>query len=224
MLLRELGKAWGLLRGLPNTLLFNFRYFPFTQACKLPVLVSHRMKLVKLGGTVELAKYQFGSVRLGPADVDVFPDGGRPGVWRVEGRVRMGDGVRIGPGTSIVCTGELDIADHVLTNARVSIYCAKQIVSGRDALISWDVTLVDNDFHKLYDADKNWINPPAPIIIGERAWIGFGATIAKDTRLAAGTVIGAGAVVRGDFNDANCVLSGNPARLVRRGVMRDAAL
>ncbi len=224
MLLRELGKAWGLLRGLPNTLLFNFRYFPFTQACKLPVLVSHRMKLVKLGGTVELAKYQFGSVRLGPADVDVFPDGGRPGVWRVEGRVRMGDGVRIGPGTSIVCTGELDIADHVLTNARVSIYCAKQIVIGRDALISWDVTLVDNDFHKLYDADKNWINPPAPIIIGERAWIGFGATIAKDTRLAAGTVIGAGAVVRGDFNDANCVLSGNPARLVRRGVMRDAAL
>ena len=224
MLLRELGKAWGLLRGLPNTLLFNFRYFPFTQACKLPVLVSHRMKLVKLGGTVQLAKYQFGSVRLGPADVDVFPDGGRPGVWRVEGRVRMGDGVRIGPGTSIVCTGELDIADHVLTNARVSIYCAKQIVIGRDALISWDVTLVDNDFHKLYDADKNWINPPAPIIIGERAWIGFGATIAKDTRLAAGTVIGAGAVVRGDFNDANCVLSGNPARLVRRGVMRDAAL
>ena len=224
MLLRELGKAWGLLRGLPNTLLFNFRYFPFAKACKLPVLVSHRMKLVKLGGTVELARYQFGSVRLGPADVDVFPDGGRPGVWRVEGRVRMGDGVRIGPGTSIVCTGELDIADHVLTNARVSIYCAKQIVIGRDTLISWDVTLVDNDFHKLYDADKNWINPPAPIIIGERAWIGFGATIAKDTRLAAGTVIGAGAVVRGVFNDANCVLSGNPARLVRRGVIRDAAI
>lgn len=224
MLLREIGKAWRLLRGLPNTLLFNFSYFPFAQACRLPVLVSHRMKLVKLGGTVELAQYQFGLVRLGPADVDVFPDGGRRGVWRVEGRVRMGDGVRIGPGTSIVCTGELDIADHVLTNARVSIYCAKQIVIGRDALISWDVTLVDNDFHKLYDADKNWINPPAPIIIGERAWIGFGATIAKDTRLAAGTVIGAGAVVRGDFNDANCVLSGNPARLVRRGVIRDASI
>jgi acetyltransferase-like isoleucine patch superfamily enzyme len=224
MLLRELGKAWGLLRGLPNTLRFNFRYFPFAQACKLPVLVSHRMKLVKLGGTVELASYQFGSVRLGPADVDVFPDGGRPGVWRVEGRVRLGDGVRIGPGTSIVCTGELELADNVLTNARVSIYCAKQIVIGRDALISWDVTLVDNDFHPLYDADKNWINPPAPILIGERAWIGFGATIAKDTRLAAGTVIGAGAVVRGDFNDANCVLSGNPARLVRRGVHREAAI
>ncbi len=224
MLLRELGKAWRLALGLPNTLIFNFRYFPFTKACRLPVLVSHRMKLVKLGGSVELANYHFGAVRLGPADVDVFPDGGRLGVWRVEGRVRFGDGVRIGPGTSLVCTGDLDLADHVLTNARVSIYCAKQIVIGRDALISWDVTIVDNDFHKLYDVDRNWINPPAPIIIGERVWIGFGATIAKDTRLAAGTVIGAGAVVRGDFNDPNCVLSGNPARLVRRGIMREASI
>ena len=161
---------------------------------------------------------------LGPADVDVFPEGGRRGVWRVEGRVRLGDGVRIGPGSSIVCTGELDLGDNVLTNARVAIYCAKQIVIGRDALISWDATIVDNDFHKLYDADHNWINPPAPILIGERVWIGFGATIAKDTRLATGTVIGAGALVRGDFSDPNCVLSGNPARLVRRGVTRDAAI
>ena len=224
MLLRELGKAWGLLRGLPNTLRFNFRYFPFAKACKLPVLVSHRIKLVKLGGTVELASYQFGSVRLGPADLDVFPEGGWPGVWRVEGRVRLGRGVRIGPGSSIVCSGELELGDNVLTNARVSIYCAKQIIIGRDALISWDATLVDNDFHKLYDADKNWINPPAPIIIGERVWIGFGATIAKDTRLAKGMVIGASALVRGDFNDANCVLSGNPARLVRRGVMREVGI
>ena len=224
MLLRELSKAWRLALGLPNTLLFNFRYFPLAKACCLPVLVSHRMKLVKLGGTVTLASYRFGSVRLGPPDVDVFPDGGRPGVWRVEGDVRLGDGVRIGPGSSIVCTGLLDIADNVLTNARVSIYCAKHIAIGRDCLISWDATIVDNDFHKLFDADKNWINAPAPIVIGERCWIGFGAAIVKDTRLAAGTVIGAGAVVRGDFNDPNCVLSGNPARLVRRGVLRDAAL
>jgi acetyltransferase-like isoleucine patch superfamily enzyme len=224
MLLREAGKAWRLLLGLPNTLMFNFRYFSVTQACRLPVLVSHRMKLVKLGGTVELAKYAFGSVRLGPADVGVFPDGGRPGVWRVEGRVRLGAGVRIGPGASIVCTGELDIGDHVLMNARVSLYCAQQIVIGRDTLISWDATIIDNDFHQLRDADNNWINPPAAIIIGERAWIGFGAIIAKETRLAAGTVIGAGAVVRGEFAEPNSVLTGNPARLARKGVLRDAAV
>ena len=224
MLLRELGKAWRLLLGLPKTLIFNFRYFPFAQACRLPVLVSHRVKLVRLGGTVELAACTFGTVRLGPADVDVFPDGGRPGVWRVEGRVRLGADVRMGPGISIVCTGEIDIGDHVYMNARVSLYCAKQIVIGRNSLISWDATIVDHDFHALRDADNHWINPPAPIIIGERAWVGFGAIIAKDTRLAPGTVIGAGAVVRGEFLNPDSVLAGNPARLVRRGVLRDPAV
>ena len=223
MLLRELGKAWRLLLGMPKTLIFNFRYFPFVQACRLPVLVSHGMKLVRLGGTVELTRCAFGTVRLGIADVDVFPDGGRPGVWRVEGHVRLGADVRIGPGTSIVCTGELDIGDHVYMNARVSLYCAKQIVVGRDTLISWDATIVDNDFHELHDAENNCINSPGAIIIGERAWVGFSAIIAKDTRLAPGTVIGAGAVVRGEFLNPDSVLMGNPARLVRRGALRDAA-
>jgi len=224
MLLRELGKAWRLLLGLPKTLAFNFHYFPFAQACRLPVLVSHRVKLVRLGGSVELAVSRFGSVRLGPADVDVFPDGGRPGVWRVEGHVRLGDDVRIGPGISVVCNGELDVGDHVYMNADVSLFCAKHIVIGADTLISWDATIVDNDFHELRDAENHWINPPAAIFIGERAWIGFGAIVAKDTRLAPGTVIGAGAVVRGEFNEPNCVLTGNPARLVRRGVLRGATL
>jgi len=224
MVLRELGKAWRLMLGLPKTLVFNFRYFPVSQAWRLPVLVSHRVKFVRLGGTVELAARKFGSVRLGLAEVDVFPDVGRIGVWRVEGCVRLGADVRTGPGTSIVCTGELDIGDHVYMNARVSLFCAKQIVIGRDTLISWDTTIVDNDFHELRDSENNWINPPAAIIIGERAWVGFGVIIAKQTQLAPGTVIGAGAVVRGEFTEPNCVLTGNPARKVRRDVSRDPTL
>jgi acetyltransferase-like isoleucine patch superfamily enzyme len=223
MLLREIGKGWRLLLGLPKTLIFNFHYFPLAQAWRLPVLVSHRVKLVRLGGTLELAAHKFGAVRLGHADVDVCPDGGRPGVWRVEGRVRLGADVRMGPGIRVVCNGELDIGEHVHMNECVSLFCAKQIVIGRDTLISWDATLVDHDYHVLHDSDNNCVNPPAAIIIGERAWVGFGAIVAKQTQLAPGTVIGAGAVVRGEFTEPNCVLMGNPARKVRRDVLRDPA-
>lgn len=224
MLLREISKAWRLLLGLPKTLIFNFHYFPLAKAWRLPVLVSHRVKFVRLGGTVELAAREFGAVRLGLADVDVFPDGGRPGVWRVEGRVRLGADVRMGPGIRVVCNGELDIGEHVYMNECVSLFCAKQIIIGRDTLISWDTTIVDNDFHELRDSGNNVINSPAAIIIGERAWVGFGVTIAKQTQLAPGTVIGAGAVVRGEFTEPNCVLTGNPARKVRRDVSRQATL
>lgn len=224
MILRELGKAWDLVLGLPKTLWFNFHYLPFAQACKLPVLVSRRVKLVKLAGRVTVEGQRFASVRLGIEEIDVFPESGRPSVWRVEGHVKFGDDVRMGPGISIVCTGDLDIGTHVYMNARVSIFCAQQVVIGRDTLISWDATIVDNDFHQLHDSAGECINPPAPIIIGERAWIGFNAIVTKDTRLAAGTVIGAGAVVRGTFEQADSVLTGNPARLARRGVLRDAEL
>lgn len=220
MILRELGKGLDVLLGLPKTLMFNFRYLPFLQACRLPVLLSRRVKLVKLGGTVSVAGRRFGSVRLGVPEVDVFPDEGRPSLWRVEGHVHFGEAVRMGPGISIVCTGALDIGDHVLMNARVTIFCAQRVAIGRNTLISWDVTLVDNDFHEMRDTEGQCINPPAPIVIGERGWIGFNAIIAKDTQLAPGTVIGAGSVVRGHFEQPDCVLTGNPARLARRGVLR----
>ena len=108
--------------------------------------------------------------------------------------------------------------------ARINLPAELTSFIGRDALISWDATIVDNDFHELRDAENKRINPPAAILIGERSWVGFGAIIAKDTRLAPGTVIGAGAVVRGEFLNAESVLAGNPARLVRRGVSRDATV
>ena len=78
MILRELGKAWDLLLGLPKTLWFNFHYLPFAQACKLPVLVSRRVKLVKLAGRVTVEGQRFASVRLGIEEIDVFPESGRP--------------------------------------------------------------------------------------------------------------------------------------------------
>jgi acetyltransferase-like isoleucine patch superfamily enzyme len=222
VIFRELAKGVSLLLGLPKTVAFNFRYLPFAQAWRLPVLLSPRVKLVKLGGHVTVDGRRFGCVHLGVAEVDVFPDATT--IWRVEGHVRLGEGVRIGPGSKIVCTGELDIGAGVLTNARVTIFCAKQVVIGRDTLISWDVTIVDNDFHELKDVSGECINPPAPIVIGERGWIGFNAIVAKDTKLAAGTVIGAGAVVRGTFEQPDSVLTGNPARLARRGVQRGTEL
>ena len=73
MLLREFGKAWHLARSVPKSLLFNLGYFSFARAIRLPVLVSHRVKLMKLGGAVLLASYRFGSVKLGFQGSDAFP-------------------------------------------------------------------------------------------------------------------------------------------------------
>jgi UDP-3-O-[3-hydroxymyristoyl] glucosamine N-acyltransferase len=224
MVSREAGKAWRLILGLPKTLLFNFYYFPISRAWRLPVLVSHRMKLVLLGGEVSLAGEAFGAVRLGLPDVDIFPDNGTSGVWKVNGRVKLGENVRIGPGTRVVCEGELEIGDNVYINAGVSLFCVKRIAVGRDSLVAWNCTLMDHDFHALHDAEGQCINAPGEIVLEERVWLGSGVTVTKGARLASGVVVAAGTVMYGEIAEPDCIVAGNPPRVIRRGVFRNAAI
>ena len=54
-----------------------------------------------------------------------------------------------------------------------------------------------------------------PVEIGPGSWLGAGAIVLPGTRLGRNTVVGAGAVVRGDHPD-HAVLAGVPAKVVRR--------
>jgi maltose O-acetyltransferase len=55
---------------------------------------------------------------------------------------------------------------------------------------------------------------PAPIAIGDGAWIGSRATILGGSRIGAGSIVAAGAVVGGDV-PANTLVAGVPARPIR---------
>lgn len=55
----------------------------------------------------------------------------------------------------------------------------------------------------------------APIIIGNKAWIGMNCIILKGVTIGEGAVVAAGTVVTGDV-PAWSVVAGNPARVVRR--------
>ncbi len=54
-----------------------------------------------------------------------------------------------------------------------------------------------------------------PVVIGDRVWIGEGVSILPGSRVGHGCVIGAGAVVSGEFPDGSIIV-GVPARVVRR--------
>jgi acetyltransferase-like isoleucine patch superfamily enzyme len=57
----------------------------------------------------------------------------------------------------------------------------------------------------------------APIRIGSRCFIGAGALIVAGASIGDGSIVAGGAVVRNPV-PADCIVAGNPARVVRRGI------
>lgn len=90
---------------------------------------------------------------------------------------------------------------------------------GNDCMFSCGITFCLSDLHPLYcKASNKLLNKSKDLIVGEHVWIGMHATILKNSYIAKNSIVGAYAVVAGKFTEENCVLAGNPARVVKRQV------
>lgn len=72
-------------------------------------------------------------------------------------------------------------------------------------------TITEN--HNFLDLDRHL--PGKDIIIGDRCWIGMKRVVLPGVILGEGTIVGAGAIVTKSFIDGNCVVAGNPAKVIK---------
>jgi acetyltransferase-like isoleucine patch superfamily enzyme len=93
------------------------------------------------------------------------------------------------------------------------VSCFDHIKIGARCAISWNTNILDANTHELI---VNGISRPRsrPIVIGDRVWIGTGATILSGVHIGDGAVAAAGSVVTSDV-PARAVVGGNPARVLR---------
>lgn len=113
--------------------------------------------------------------------------------------------------------GELTVGDRVGISG-AAIYAWEKISIGEKTQIGANTKIMDTDFHPV-DPDarltgKHSATKTAPVIIGKNVFIGANAIILKGSQIGDNCVVGAGSVVCGSFGD-NCVIAGNPARVVR---------
>jgi len=89
---------------------------------------------------------------------------------------------------------------------------------GDNCMTSWNIQLSASDHHPIVDTNGKVINRCGNISIGNHVWIGMNAVLLKNIIIPDNCIIGAGAVVSGKFSESNCILAGNPAEIVRRGI------
>jgi acetyltransferase-like isoleucine patch superfamily enzyme len=111
----------------------------------------------------------------------------------------------------------LQIGDRCLIGRGSHLVAHRSVVIGDDVITGPHCYVTDQN-HVYADPDtpigRQWPTEDA-VEIGPGSWLGTGAIILPGTRLGRNTVVGAGAVVRGDFPD-HAVLAGIPATVVRR--------
>jgi acetyltransferase-like isoleucine patch superfamily enzyme len=214
-------RAFVVLIGLPKTVIFNLRCLPLRQALHLPVLVSHRVALFDLRGSVTIeGRVRTGMVLLGFGEVGAFDFKRERSVWQVAGTVVFQGPARLGNGfkLSVADTGAVDFGPDFVLSAESQLVSRESITFGRGCLISWDVLVLDTDFHPLVTDGSEPAAPQAPIVFGDRVWVGARSSILKGVSLADDTVVAAGSVVARSEPQSNVILGGNPAKVIREGV------
>ncbi len=110
------------------------------------------------------------------------------------------------PGT----TPEITIGEFSSLGDRTEIHCGGQVIIGDRVSLSWDVLVMESDYHTAGHGDAR----PRPIIIEDDVWIGARSTILKGVRIGHSAIVGACAVVTKDVPPYS-VVAGNPARIVK---------
>ena len=132
--------------------------------------------------------------------------------------------------------GKVSIGNNVHIGG-ANFISRESITVGNDVTMAWDITIYDHNSHSVnwverkndnkqcYEdylnhkgnniLNKDWTHVIAkPIIIEDKVWIGFGATILKGVTIGEGAVVGAKSVVTKNVLPWT-VVAGNPASIVK---------
>ena len=171
-----------------------FRFPAFRSMC---VSIGKRLRMEQIPGIVGTVKIYIGD--------DVYLSG-RSTIF----------------GGRIFSDPELRVGNRTFIGTGCIFTVGRSITIGDDVLIAAGCSLADYSAHPL-DPEKRiageQVEPEdvRPIRIGNKAWLGRGATILPGVTIGEGAVIGAAAVVTKDV-PAGHICVGNPGRLLSRTV------
>ena len=204
-----------------KTLHLNFHYFPFKVAVRFPVFIYNRSVLYKMGGEIKIeAPIKTGMVKFGKHSVGTQDRFFSRTIWEVFGTLIVKGTADIGRGTKINI-GEyatLTLGDKFVVTGDTEIVCQEEISFGNDCLLSWDILIMDTDFHSVIDMQGACARKSSPIKVGDHVWIGCRNVILKGVSIANNNIIAANSTVTRSVKEENCIIGGSVAGVIKAGV------
>jgi len=127
----------------------------------------------------------------------------------IEGDVKIRSGVHL----IISKNAKLTIGSGHF-NRDIKIKCFNNITIGQHVAISENVSIWDSDAH---DILREGYIKSSPVIIGDHVWIGINVIILKGVTIGNNVIIAAGSVVNKSV-PSDCLIAGNPAKVIKTGV------
>lgn len=204
---------------------FNFKYLPFSQAKKLPILL-YKPHFWCLRGEVKIdtATISAGMIKLGFKNISQYPDSGIilniKGTLIFKGTCEVGNNSSIAVGTNAIMT----IGNGFVASTSLKVGCQYRIILEEDVRCGWDCTIIDSNFHRLKsNTGKTLGKPYGEVFIGRQSWLAINTIVMKGTRLPERSVVSTRSLLNKDYTEypACSLFAGIPAKYKYTGVYRD---
>ena len=151
--------------------------------------------------------------------------------------IRIGDHFKISGELISSHGGKIVIGDRCLVGPNCVVGAVNNVFIGSYVMISNNVTIIDNNNHPVNSKDRilmiksgyghdyrTWKYAVSkPIVIHDNVWIGRNTIINKGVTIGENSIVAAGSVVTKDV-PANCIVGGNPAKVVKINIDKEPRL
>lgn len=220
-----LGKLKPYIGNLRTTVYFNFKFLPFRQAIKLPIIVSNKVIIDgKSKGKVFIPDNSgWGTIKIGFKSLNTCDKRFCRSVIKIDGNLQIKGYTWIGQGAKIDIKqgGKLILGDGFNSTGTMEIICSEEISFDSDCLISWDTLFMDTDSHTITNENGEIINHNSGIHIGRHVWIGCRAVVLKGAAICDNSVIACNALITKKCNEKNVIVGGQDGKLLKRNIEWD---
>lgn len=173
-----------------------------------------------LWGGMYCGMYSFGM------PLDLFGNKSDNTLLDIRGKITFKGRCSFGRGSKVIVDKQssLVIGRNFNCTGRCNIETHKGLSFGDNCVLSWDITILDTDFHPIYNSSNEIQNHDKAINIGNNVWIGCKSTILKGVNIPNNVVVAAGMTLTNSTECENVIIgsSGANIRVLRKDIHRKA--